>query len=569
MGSVYRKTVTKPVPPSAVIEARNGQRCARWISRRGKKRVAPLTVGRDGADRIVVQVATFTAKYRDGTGRVVEVATGCRDRTAAEAVLADLEKRADKVRSNMRTPAEDAVIDHQATPLSQHIEDYIRHQKARELNRDRIDSTRRRIERVASDCQFRRLSDVDGLGLERWLVARQLEDMSPGNRNEYRKAMVGFANWCVRNRRLLENPFVDVPVVDARADQRRKRRALTPDELEKLLGVARRRPLLDALTIRRGPRKGQPVARLSDERRRELDLLGMERALIYKTLVLTGLRRGELASLTVGQLELDLPAGDVAYAALAAADEKNRQGSDIPLRGDLAADLRHWLGVKLQTLQDAARASGGPIPVRLPPATPVFNVPDGLVRILNRDLLMAGLARRRDDGTIDKSDDRGRTIDVHALRHSFGTLLSKGGVAPRTAQAAMRHGSIDLTMNVYTDPRLLDVARALDALPPLPLDGGPQQEAATGTIDVTGDERGSQFAPAFAPKTDSRGANQSLADQTVDGPDTEDGARSVCASACSVTSKHPLSYPDSGCHEVERIGLEPTTPALQRQCSPN
>src|SRR6266702_480644 len=37
----------------------------------------------------------------------------------------------------------------------------------------------------------------------------------------------------------------------------------------------------------------------------------------------------ELASLTVGQLYLD---GPVCYAALDAADEKNREGNDIPLR---------------------------------------------------------------------------------------------------------------------------------------------------------------------------------------------------------------------------------------------
>jgi hypothetical protein len=50
--------------------------------------------------------------------------------------------------------------------------------------------------------------------------------------------------------------------------------------------------------------------------------------------------------------------------------------------------------------------------------------------------------------------------------------MSKGGVAPRVAQAAMRHSTIDLTMSVYTDPKLLDVARALDALPALPIDNG-------------------------------------------------------------------------------------------------
>ena len=34
----------------------------------------------------------------------------------------------------------------------------------------------------------------------------------------------------------------------------------------------------------------------------------------------------------------------------------------------------------------------------------------------------------------------------------------------------MRHSTIDLTMNVYTDPKLLDVHGALDSLAALPLD---------------------------------------------------------------------------------------------------
>jgi len=31
--------------------------------------------------------------------------------------------------------------------------------------------------------------------------------MGAGTRNEYRQELVGFANWCVRTRRLLNNPF--------------------------------------------------------------------------------------------------------------------------------------------------------------------------------------------------------------------------------------------------------------------------------------------------------------------------------------------------------------------------
>ena len=196
----------------------------------------------------------------------------------------------------------------------------------------------------------------------------------------------------------------------------------------------------------------------------------------------------ELASLTVGQLELD---GPLPFAVLDAADDKSRCGADIPLRPDLATELRQWLDARLANRQSDARATGTEIPDELPPELPIFNVPASLCRILDRDLKFAG---------IPKKDDRGRTVDVHALRHTFGTHLSKAGVAPRVAQAAMRHSSIDLTMNVYTDPRLLDVHGALDSLPTLSLDGTPEQSKAkaTGTDDATA----RPFAPAFAPKSD-------------------------------------------------------------------
>jgi len=77
-------------------------------------------------------------------------------------------------------------------------------------------------------------------------------------------------------------------------------------------------------------------------------------------------------------------------------------------------------------------------------------------------------------------------VDVHAMRHTSGTLLSKQGVAPRTAQAAMRHSSTNLTMNAYADPKLLDVAGAVSALPNLSLDDdrGPDNQRATGTADT-------------------------------------------------------------------------------------
>jgi hypothetical protein len=39
-------------------------------------------------------------------------------------------------------------------------------------------------------------------------------------------------------------------------------------------------------------------------------------------------------------------------------------------------------------------------------------------------------------------------------------------------EAGMRHSSLDLTIYVYTDPTLLDVAGALGSLPDLAMDAG-------------------------------------------------------------------------------------------------
>ena len=63
--ATYRKTFTKPLPASAEIFTRKGERFARWKDGRGKTRTAPLTTGRDGSDRIVGEAATYTAKYRE------------------------------------------------------------------------------------------------------------------------------------------------------------------------------------------------------------------------------------------------------------------------------------------------------------------------------------------------------------------------------------------------------------------------------------------------------------------------------------------------------------------------
>ena len=265
MGTVYNKTFTKPLPADAEILVRKGERCARWKDSNGKTRTAPLTTGRDSSDRIVVKAGTYTAKYRDGSGVVREKATGCRDETAARQVLLELEKRADKVRAGYRTVAEDAVIDHQGTPLADHVDAYLVHLEAGGTTPEHRGNVERCLKRIADNCRFSMLGDLSQDAFERWLVQMTNKGMGARTRNLYRASLLAFCNWCITTDRLTGNPFAKVKKANEDADPRRKRRALTEEELTRLLDVARRRPLLDAMMIRHGPRKGQPAAKVRPE----------------------------------------------------------------------------------------------------------------------------------------------------------------------------------------------------------------------------------------------------------------------------------------------------------------
>ena len=128
--------------------------------------------------------------------------------------------------------------------------------------------------------------------------------------------------------------------------------------------------------------------------------LGRERGLIVKTLAMTGLRRCELAALRVRNLYLDEPQP---FIKLDRKSEKNRQGNTIPLRMDLADDLRHWIADRAKAQEatpnaptlsfevEAARMRRGdqksPDAGRLAGEELLFNVPDrqALVKILDKD----------------------------------------------------------------------------------------------------------------------------------------------------------------------------------------
>ena len=167
----------------------------------------------------------------------------------------------------------------------------------------------------------------------------------------------------------------------------------------------------------------------------------MRRA-VYITAIYTGLRRTEMEAIQYGDLHL---ADRVPHIFARAVTTKNGKDASIPLH---------------PAVVDAILTIGKNKPS---PAETVFDVPT--IETFRDDLMAAGIVYK---------DERGNKTDFHALRTTYCTMMNSVGVAPRVAQALMRHSDIKLTMKNYTDANLLPTASAIYSLPNLAMKTVPQ-----------------------------------------------------------------------------------------------
>lgn len=332
-----------------------------------------------------------------------------------------------------------------AKPLHVSIADWRSALLARGNTPAHADLVTTRAQKIIDGCGFTYYADIDGARVAAYLSelrqdTKDKRGISAQTHNFYVTAIKGFCRWMVRNRRATESPVVHLDPLNVRTDRRHDRRALTVDELRALLTTTEQGPERQGMT-------------------------GRERAMMYRLAVETGLRANEIRTLTRASFHVD---GDRPTVTVAAAYSKHRREDVIPLRVELAAELRDFL-------------SG------LAPAAQVFKLTPNrhhAAKMFRADVEAAGIAW---------VDDAGRYADFHALRHTFITNLANGGVHPKVAQTLARHCTITLTMDRYSHVVRGDQAAALDVLPDL---SGParEQARATGTdharaSDATGDAR--------------------------------------------------------------------------------
>ena len=393
-----------------------GKRVARWKNKSSKWATAEVIVRPDGREVIRFESGTYFAKCRDADGVVLVVPTGCRSEDAARQSLTRLERDAERVKIGVATHAELATADAAAAPIKSAIDACVATLTGSRMHRQNVGSY---LGKLAEQLNWHRPADLRREDMERWLADQTRLNRSARSRNAYQAAANSFANWCVRSLRLTSNPFDRMPKTNTDADQRRQRRALTPEELQRLKLAAQNAPERPA--ARRLEEKGQNARRPAER------LMGQERAEVCAILVGTGIRIGELSQLRVADVRFD---DRIPHIDLPARVTKNGEDDTIPLRNDLVVLLRR----RVKSID---------------PASLLYPIPGDFIKRFNADCKRAGIPKR---------DERGRAVDILAMRTTFGTWLARFGVASRVAQALMRHSDIKLTIGVNTDPKLLETA---------------------------------------------------------------------------------------------------------------
>jgi integrase len=317
------------------------------------------------------------------------------------------------------------------TPIAELVALFVNHLEANARSARYIRGTRSQLTRIIDDCDIQYFSDFDRAKVEAFLNRLRNQGLGARTYNAYLKTGKAFCKWMVESGYAAQSPLVTLRTINEQVDRRRERRALSVEEIRRLLKTTAR----------------------SDETH---GMTGQERYLLYRLAIETGLRANEIRSLTRASFDLD------ACTVTVVAGSSKRRRKDIQIISQsLAAELEPFLATKVP----AAKAFGG----RYQALT--VNTAD----VLKKDLAEAG---------IPYEDELGRVFDFHSLRGQCATLLARRGVHPKIAQTIMRHSDINLTMNVYT---LTDRAQKASAVTSLSDLFSPSQtgvpERKTGTDD--------------------------------------------------------------------------------------
>jgi integrase len=324
------------------------------------------------------------------------------------------------------------------TPIRELLDDFMITEIDKTRNARYRHQVRARIERIIDELGAKKLEDLSAVQVARALDGLTIKGrpLAPSSRSDFVMNLKRFTRWAMLNRHTEHDPLATLKSPGRPPEQAvHTRRALTNEEMARLLKAAQERPLIELRTIRRGRRKGQVVAEPRPEIRAKAIAKGRERWLVYLTVRWTALRRSEIRELRWGDIHLD---ATVPHIRLRARATKSKRADSVVLHPQVVEALRAFK------------------PDDADPAGKVFGViPD--MKCLRADLKLAG---------IPYGDAETGYADFHAIgRVTSNTNLAVAGVTQRARQAHLRHTHPMLTETTYTDEKLLPIADEIRRVP--------------------------------------------------------------------------------------------------------
>jgi integrase/recombinase XerD len=341
-------------------------------------------------------------------GRRIQLkAEGANNERAAKAFLSDKLREFDSERS-AQGPCNNRTIGELKTA-------YLAALAARCGDRH-VESTENNLKAILNILALQRISDITTERVEAYIQDRlhqkvriphaiSTRKISKSTCNHELCALKSMLKWGTEHGILEHNPIRNVKKLKIRKSElRKRRRALTPAEVGKLL--------------------------LPENSPNGLDL-------VWVMFLGTGLRRGELCDLRWKNVELDCKPAIVRIT-----EQKNGEISELPLPQVLVTRLTAYLDTRI-------RSSRRRDDLVFPSENGTSLYPN-LLRRLYGCLKRAGIRR---DG-----------VDIHSLRKTYVTDLLRQGVPVKVVQQLARHKCIEVTMAIYAEVFTVDLVRGVEQL---------------------------------------------------------------------------------------------------------
>jgi len=459
MASVFKKSFCKPLPDGAKVYKRGERLYAQWTSG-GKTYRNIARRDADGTVRLVYESPTYYFRYVDAaSGRRIGMNTGCKVRDMAERVMRETEAEQERIRAGIIKPEQVKAAGRARQILTDVLELYCTYQRGKRKSEKHISETKNIIKAVADYCGWQTIGDMNRAGAETYLESRLKDGVSFRTYNKNRTALVAFGSWCVRKKHLISSPFMKMERMDEDSDRRYRRRPLSADEVRAIIEAARERPFDDAARMNRSKEI------TTDTQHDAAFWRGWNRAMAYRLMASTGLRWNECRTLTFADVHLDKPS----HIALQAVNAKARRNACIPLCADILPELVCFIRERKKMLMGDSGASIVEFPGTLD-IEPLFDLPVSIAAIFKVDCATAKVKTVDESGRekiepVKTKDESGRVVDVHSLRHFYGTELARAGVPAYRLKELMRHSTIELTSKFYLHVKTKELQGDVNLLP--------------------------------------------------------------------------------------------------------